>query len=145
MKNILIVAAREFRQIAAMRSFWLTLLILPMALPLGPIAQRFLSDDSPTGSWSSTAPAAAKRASIEQRFAADRDREAAAEAVALRPAPQARAGRSRRRRGRSTTAGTATPTSRSSGRRAECDAALARIDRVKPPDTPEFDAGQAGL
>ena len=25
MKNILIVAAREFRQIASMRSFWLTL------------------------------------------------------------------------------------------------------------------------
>ena len=40
MKNILIVAAREFRQIASMRSFWLTLLILPVALSLGPIAQR---------------------------------------------------------------------------------------------------------
>ena len=45
MKNVLIVAAREFRQIAAMRSFWLTLLILPIALALGPLAQRFLRDD----------------------------------------------------------------------------------------------------
>ena len=32
MKNILLVAAREFRQIAGMRSFWLTLLILPLAI-----------------------------------------------------------------------------------------------------------------
>src|SRR6185369_2925336 len=47
MKNVLIVAAREFRQIASMRSFWLTLLILPIALALGPIAQRVLRDDDP--------------------------------------------------------------------------------------------------
>jgi len=32
MKNILIVAAREFRQIASMRSFWLTLLIMPLSI-----------------------------------------------------------------------------------------------------------------
>ena len=46
MKNILIVAAREFRQIASMKSFWLTLLILPLALGIGPVAQRFLKDDT---------------------------------------------------------------------------------------------------
>ena len=45
MKNILIIAAREFRQIAGMRSFWLTLLILPFALAIGPLTQRFLNDD----------------------------------------------------------------------------------------------------
>src|SRR5690349_17820254 len=45
MRNVLIVAAREFRQIAAMRSFWLTLLILPIALGLGPLAARFLRND----------------------------------------------------------------------------------------------------
>lgn len=42
MKNILLVAAREFRQIARMRSFWLTLLIVPVALAVAPIAQRFM-------------------------------------------------------------------------------------------------------
>ena len=36
MRNILIVAAREFKQITAMRSFWLTLLILPAALKIRP-------------------------------------------------------------------------------------------------------------
>jgi ABC-type Na+ efflux pump permease subunit len=46
MKNVLIVAAREFRQIASMKSFWLTLLILPLALGIGPLAQRFLKDDA---------------------------------------------------------------------------------------------------
>ncbi|MEO7635145.1 MAG: hypothetical protein ABIS38_05805, partial [Sphingomicrobium sp.] len=45
MKNILIIAAREFRQIAAMRSFWLTLLILPLAFAIGPLTQRFMKDD----------------------------------------------------------------------------------------------------
>lgn len=40
--RILLVAAREFRQIAATRSFWLTLLILPLAFAIGPIASRFL-------------------------------------------------------------------------------------------------------
>ena len=45
MKNVLIIAAREFRHIAGMRSFWLTLLILPLALAIGPLTQRFLHDD----------------------------------------------------------------------------------------------------
>ncbi|URD61985.1 ABC transporter permease [Sphingomonas sp. KRR8] len=45
MRNILIVAEREFKQITAMRSFWLTLLILPLALSFGPLASKFLKDD----------------------------------------------------------------------------------------------------
>ncbi len=40
--RIMLVAAREFRQIAATRSFWVTLLILPLAFAIGPIASRFL-------------------------------------------------------------------------------------------------------
>ena len=35
MNKILLVAAREFRQIAGMRSFWLTLLIIPLSLVIG--------------------------------------------------------------------------------------------------------------
>ena len=45
MKNIILVAKREYRQITRMRSFWLTLLILPFAFAIAPLAQRFMSDD----------------------------------------------------------------------------------------------------
>lgn len=38
--HILLVAAREFRQIANTRSFWVTLLIVPLALAAGPLASR---------------------------------------------------------------------------------------------------------
>lgn len=47
MTNIFLVAAREFRQIAGTRSFWLTLLILPIAFAIGPIAQHFMANDDP--------------------------------------------------------------------------------------------------
>lgn len=45
MNNILLVAIREYRQITRMRSFWLTLLILPLALAIAPLSQRFMNDD----------------------------------------------------------------------------------------------------
>ncbi|MDT9599184.1 ABC transporter permease [Sphingosinicella rhizophila] len=47
MKRILLIAAREYRQITRMRSFWLTLLILPLAFAIAPLAQRFMNDDDP--------------------------------------------------------------------------------------------------
>ncbi len=37
---VLLIAAREFRQIVAARSFWVTLLVLPLVLAIGPIASR---------------------------------------------------------------------------------------------------------
>ena len=42
--NILLVAIREFRQITRMRSFWLTLLILPLAISIAPLTQRFMGE-----------------------------------------------------------------------------------------------------
>lgn len=48
-EHIRLVAVREFRQIAMTRSFWLTLLILPLALALGPVASNYL-DKSDTDS-----------------------------------------------------------------------------------------------
>ena len=45
MNNIILVAKREYRQITRMRSFWLTLLILPFAFAIAPLAQRFMSAD----------------------------------------------------------------------------------------------------
>lgn len=47
MNRIMLVAAREFRQIAATRSFWVTLMILPLAFAIGPLASRFM-DQSDT-------------------------------------------------------------------------------------------------
>lgn len=72
MKNVLIVAGREFRQILGMRSFWLTLLILPIAFAIGPLAQRFIDKNEPdrvmiidrTGG--SEAQALSTRLSLEQ-------------------------------------------------------------------------------
>ena len=40
--RILLIATREFRQIAAARSFWFTMLIIPLALAIGPIASHFM-------------------------------------------------------------------------------------------------------
>ena len=45
MKNILLVALREYRQITRTRSFWLTLLILPLAFAIAPLTQRFMDKD----------------------------------------------------------------------------------------------------
>ncbi len=73
MKNVLIVAAREFRQITSMRSFWLTLLILPIALAMGPIMQRMMSDDD-TDRVMIVDRSGSVGTSIEQRFASDADR-----------------------------------------------------------------------
>lgn len=39
---VFLVAAREFRQIAATRGFWITLLIIPLALAVGPLATHFM-------------------------------------------------------------------------------------------------------
>src|SRR4051812_8963353 len=75
MTNVLIVAAREFRQITSMRSFWLTLLILPIALSLGPIAQRFLNNDDADRGILTDRTGGGEARSIARRLAADRDRE----------------------------------------------------------------------
>ncbi|WP_294319263.1 ABC transporter permease [uncultured Sphingomonas sp.] len=73
MNHILLVAAREFRQIAATRSFWVTLLILPLAFAIGPVASRFL-DDSDTQrimlidrSGGTTAQAIAARIDLDEQ------------------------------------------------------------------------------
>jgi len=73
MNHILLIAAREFRQIAATRSFWITLLILPLAFAIGPVASRFL-DDSDTQrvmlidrSGGTTAQAIAARIELDEQ------------------------------------------------------------------------------
>ncbi|MXP27995.1 ABC transporter permease [Porphyrobacter algicida] len=46
--NILLVAKREFRQVTATKSFWLTLLLVPIALAIGPLVGDKLQDDTAT-------------------------------------------------------------------------------------------------
>jgi len=44
-QQILLVAAREFRQIASTRSFWVTLLIIPLALAAGPLLSKLVDKE----------------------------------------------------------------------------------------------------
>lgn len=74
LQHILLVAAREFRQIAMTRSFWITLLILPLAFALGPLASRFIDkSDTETVMLVDQAGGAAG-AAIRQRITLDEQR-----------------------------------------------------------------------
>lgn len=74
MTNILLIARREFRQIAAMKSFWLTLLIIPIALAVGPLLSGALEDDEPTRVLVLDRSGDSAKAAIEARFAVEQDR-----------------------------------------------------------------------
>lgn len=76
MTNILLVARREFRQIVQMKSFWLTLLLIPFALALGPILADTLDDDEPTRVMLVDRSGGATARTIEERFALEEDRSA---------------------------------------------------------------------
>lgn len=75
MNRILIVAAREFRQITGTRSFWLTLLILPLALAIGPLAQRFMGRSDPDRVMVIDRTGGAVADAIRHRAALDHDRD----------------------------------------------------------------------
>lgn len=74
MNAILIVARREFRQIASLRSFWLTLLLLPMALALGPVIGEYLNKDQTKKVVLVDQSGGAAAATIKQSFAIEQDR-----------------------------------------------------------------------
>ena len=74
MTNILLVAQREFRQIAGMKSFWLTLLLLPLALALGPIVGGALGEGEATNVVVIDRAGGSARAAIETRFEIEEDR-----------------------------------------------------------------------
>ena len=144
MRNILIIAAREFRHIASMRSFWLTLLILPVAFAIGPLAQRFLSDDSAERVVILDRTGGGVARSLTERFGTEMDRETLQ-------------GLSRYvQRHKLESADPAAPWAshdrwytdadvarfRASG---GIDKALERINRVRPPATPEFEPAEPTL
>jgi len=74
MKNILIVAAREFRQITSMRSFWLTLLIIPFSIGIGAVVPQLIAKDDPDRVMVIDRTGGSEARAIAQRFELDRNR-----------------------------------------------------------------------
>lgn len=72
--NILLVAKREFRQIVAMKSFWLTLLILPAALAIGPLFARSLDEPESERLVIFDQSGGAAAQAMEDRFELENDR-----------------------------------------------------------------------
>lgn len=141
-RNILLVAGREFHQVIQLKSFWLTLLLIPAALALGPILGERLDDNDPAKVMVIDRAGGGARAALEQRFAIEHDQDVLA---AL--------SRYVRRHGLERADPAApwaahdrwyTPADvaafRASG---GIDAALAKIERVKSPDTPAFEPDPA--
>jgi ABC-type Na+ efflux pump permease subunit len=75
MKNILLVAAREFRQIAGMRSFWLTLLIIPVSIVIGALVPQLVQNDDAARVMVIDRTGGAEARAIAQRFELERDRD----------------------------------------------------------------------
>src|SRR4051794_28445561 len=73
--NVQIVAAREFRQIAGMRSFWLTLLIIPLSFVIGAIVPQFINKDEPDRVMIIDRTGGGEAQALEQRFTIDQSRD----------------------------------------------------------------------
>ena len=135
--NILLVACREFAQVVQLKSFWLTLLLIPVALAIGPVLGDKLGDHEPTRVVVIDRSGGTAAAALTARFAFEQDQrtlQALSRYVRRhkleRADPQAPWAQHDR---------WYTPADVMAFRRAGgLDAALARIDRLKPADTPEF-------
>ena len=75
MNNILLVAGREFRQIAAMRSFWLTLLIIPLSMVIGGFTPMLIHNDEPSRVMVIDRTGGGEARAIRQRFELDANRD----------------------------------------------------------------------
>lgn len=136
--NILLVARREMMQILKMRSFWLTLLILPAALAIGPLLGETLENTEPTRVAIIDRSDAGMTQALEARFAADETQYLLRElaryvqrydlAAADRTAPWAAQGR------------WYTPQDMAAFEAGGgIDAALAKIEKVRPEGVPQFE------
>jgi ABC-2 type transport system permease protein len=81
LQHILLVAGREYRQIAMTKSFWITLLILPLAFALGPLASRFIDKSDTETVMLVDQAGGAPSAAIRQRLTLD-DQRASLDALA---------------------------------------------------------------
>ena len=75
MKNISLVAAREFRQIASMRSFWLTLVIMPLSIAIGALVPQLISKDDPDRVMVIDRAGGSEAQAIAQRLKLNEDRD----------------------------------------------------------------------
>lgn len=76
LQHILLIAAREYRQIAMTKSFWVTLLILPLAFAVGPLASRFIDKSDTETVMLVDQAGGAPSAAIRQRITLDENRAA---------------------------------------------------------------------
>ncbi len=137
-RNILLVASREFRQVIQLKSFWLTLVLIPAALALGPILGDKLDDDDPSRVVVLDRSGGSARAALEARFAFEHDQQVLTklsryvQRYRLEKADSAAVWAVHDR--------WYTPADVAAFRSAGgIDAALTRIERVKAADTPDFD------
>lgn len=137
LKNILLVARREFRQVVALKSFWLTLALIPAALAIGPLLGDRLADHDPARVIVVDRSGGGAAAAIRARFAFEQDRQVLADLSRYvrrygleRADPQAPWAQSDR-----WYAPADVMTFREAG---GLKAALDKIARIKPAETPAF-------
>ena len=136
--NILLVARREFAQVVALKSFWLTLLLIPVALAIGPVLGERLEDNEPERVVVIDRAGGSAATALEARFAFEEDRrtlEALSRYVRRHDLQAADPRAPWAQHDRWYTPGDVVAFRRSGG----LDAALARIGRVRPEGVPAFD------
>ena len=141
MKNILLVAAREFRQIAGMRSFWLTLIIIPLSMVIGGLAPQLIDKDEAARVMVIDRTGGSEAAAIAQRIELDRDRDMLGELsryVQRHHLEDAGRGALWSQHDRWYSDADVAQFTASGG----VNAAKAKIARVKAKDTPEFKASK---
>lgn len=137
--NIRLVARREFAQVIALKSFWLTLLLIPVALAIGPLLADTLEEDAPERVVVIDRAGGSAAAALKARFADEDDRrtlEALSRYVRRHKLERADPGAPWAQHDRWYTAGDILAFRRAGG----LDTALGRIAAAKPDDTPRFDA-----
>jgi ABC-type Na+ efflux pump permease subunit len=137
-RNVLLVAAREFRQIAAMKSFWLTLLLVPVALAIGPLFGSALDEEEATRVVVLDRAGGSAAHALEQRFGFEEDRyvlRSLSRYIRRHGLENADPDAPWAQHDRWYTDADVLAFRQSGG----LDAALRQIDEVRPDSTPEFD------
>ena len=140
--NILLVARREFAQVIQLKSFWLTLLLIPVALAIGPVLGDKLEDDEPTRVVVIDRAGGSAAAALEARFAFEQDQralQALSRYVRRHKLERADPQAPWAQHDRWYTAADVMAFRQAGG----LEAALAKIGRVKPADMPEFEKPSA--
>lgn len=138
LRNILLVARREFAQVVALKSFWLTLLLIPVALAIGPVLGDKLADDEPTRVVVSDRAGGSAAAALKARFAFEQDLhtlQALSRYVRRHKLERADPRAPWAQHDRWYTPADVMAFRAAGG----LDAALAKIERAKPADTPQFE------